>query len=79
MYLSDIIKPLIDQKLKEMCVGKKVLIHPEEEDEKEITINCKSVEFGDDDGDCWLEFIDDQGKEYNVFGQGIDVYFKIVE
>ena len=66
MYLSDVIEPLITQKLKE-------------NNEKEITINCKSVKFGDDDGDCWIEFIDDQNNEYNIFGQGIDIYFEVVE
>jgi len=79
MYLSDVIEPLITQRLKEMCVDKKVLIHPIESNEKEITINCKSVKFGNDDGDCWLEFIDDQDNKYNVVGQGIDIYFEIVE
>ena len=79
MYLSDVIEPIITQRLKEMCVDKKVLIYPIENNEEEITINCKSVKFGDDDGDCWLEFIDNQNNEYNVFGQGIDIYFEIVE
>lgn len=78
MYLSDVIEPLLNQKLKEMCVGKKVLIHPLENNNKETTINCKSVEFGDDDGDCWLEFTDENNNKYNVDGQGIDIYFEIL-
>lgn len=77
MYLSDILGPLVDQKLQEMCVGKKVSFYPEENNRNETTITCKSVEFGDDDGDCWLEFTDTEDKKYIVFGQGIDIYFKI--
>lgn len=79
MYLSDVIRPLINQKLQEMCVGKKVSFFPEEDYENETTITCKSVEFGDDDGDCWLEFIDENDKKYIIFGQGLDIYFEIVE
>lgn len=79
MYLSDILKSLVDQKLQEICVGKKVLFYPEENNENETIITCKSVEFGDDDGDCWLEFTDSEDKKYTVIGQGIDIYFEIIE
>ena len=79
MYLSDILESLVDQKLQEMCVGKKVLFYPEENNGDETIITCKSVKFGDDDGDCWLEFTDMEDKKYIVFGQGIDIYFDIVE
>ena len=79
MYLSDILESLVDQKLQEMCVGKKVSFYPEENNGDEIIITCKSVKFEDDDGDCWLEFIDSGDKKYTVVGQGIDIYFEIVE
>lgn len=79
MYLSDLIKPLITEELQKKCVGKKVSFYPEEDYKNLTTITCKSVEFSDDDGDCWLEFTDDNDKVYNVFGQGIDVYFDIIE
>jgi hypothetical protein len=79
MYLSDILKSLVDQKLQEICVGKRVLFYPEENNGNKTIITCKSVEFGDDDGDCWLEFTDSEDKKYTVIGQGIDIYFKIIE
>ena len=79
MTLSDLIRTLVDQKLQEMCVGKKVLFYPEENNGDETIITCKSVKFGDDDGDCWLEFIDSGDKKYTIVGQGIDIYFEIIE
>lgn len=79
MYLSDILESLVDKKLQEMCVGKKVLFYPEENNGDKTIITCKSVEFGDDDGDCWLEFTDSEDKKYIVVGQGIDIYFEIIE
>lgn len=78
MCLSDILRSLVDQKLQEMCVGKKVLFYPEENNGDETIIICKSVKFGEDDGDCWLEFIDSGDKKYTVVGQGIDIYFEVL-
>lgn len=78
MYLPEIIKPLIDIRLQEICKNKKIAICPLEEDEKEITIICESVKFKDDDGNCWLEFTDINNKKYTVIGQGIDIYFEIL-
>lgn len=76
MYLSDIIKPLITEKLREMCVGKKVLFYDEYSSD-ETLIECKDVYFASDDGDCWMRFIDKDGKRYIPSGQGIDIYFEI--
>ena len=47
MYLSDIIEPLITEKLKEMCVGKQVFFYDEYSDE--TLIECKDVYFESDD------------------------------
>ena len=76
MYLSDIIKPLITEKLKEMCIGKKVLFYDEYTSD-EIVIECKDVCFESDDGNCWVSFIDRDSEEYIPSGQGIDIYFEI--
>lgn len=77
MYLSDLIRPEINKILQEKCVGKKVLFYTE--GEIETTITCKSVEFQDDDGYCWLRFTDLYDRKYIVYGQGIDIYFEIEE
>lgn len=76
MYLSDIIEPLITEKLKELCVGKQVLFHDEDSFD-EIRIECKDVYFVSDDGDCWIVFIDKNGERHLPSGQGIDIYFEI--
>lgn len=75
MYVSDIIRPIVDQKLQELCLGKRVSFYTE--GDNKITITCKLVEFQDDDGNCWLRFTDTEDKRYIVFGQGIDIYFEI--
>lgn len=77
MYLNDIIEPLITEKLKEMCVGKQILFHDNYLND-EILVKCKDVYFESDDGDCWVIFIDEDNKEHMSFGQGIDIYFEIV-
>jgi len=59
--------------------GEKSIILPQENNRDETIITCKSVKFGDDDGDCWLEFIDSGDKKYTVVGQGIDIYFEIMD
>lgn len=77
MYLSDLIRETVNQKLQETCIGKKISFYPIEDYDNLTTIICKSVEFSDDDGDCWIEFTDNDNKKYNVFGQGLDVWFEI--
>jgi hypothetical protein len=77
MYLSDLIRETVNQKLQETCIGKKISFHPEGNYNNLTTIICKSVEFNDDDGDCWIEFIDNDDNKYNVFGQGLDMWFEI--
>lgn len=79
MYLSEVIKPLIDKKLQEICINKKVSFYPEEDYNNLITITCKSVKFEEDDGDCWIKFTDENNNKYIVFGQGIDIYFEVIE
>lgn len=76
MYLSDIIGPLITEKLKEMCVGKQVMFY-DEDTWKEKIIKCKDVRLACDDGDCAIIFIDEDDKKHIDFGQGIDIYFEI--
>ena len=75
MYLSEIIEPLITEKLREMCVGKQIHFH--DDYLNEILIKCKDVYFEYDEGDCWIIFIDEDNKEHMSFGQGIDIYFEI--
>ena len=75
MYLNDIIEPLITEKLREICVGKQVFFY--DENANETLIECKDVYFESDDGNCWVYFIDKNGKEYISDGQGIDIYFEI--
>lgn len=50
-----------------------------DENGEEQTIFCKDAQFEDDDGNCWIKFIDSNDQEYYVDGQGIDIYFEIVE
>lgn len=77
MYLSDLIRETVNQKLQETCIGKKISFYPNEDYDNLTTIICKSVKFSDDDGDCWIEFIDNDDNKYIVFGQGLDVWFEI--
>ena len=79
MYLSDLIRETVNQKLQETCIGKKISFYTEENYNNLTTIICKSVEFSDDDGDGWIEFTDNDDNKYNVFGQGLDVWFEIEE
>jgi hypothetical protein len=76
MYLSDIIEPLITEKLREICVGKQVFFY--DENANETLIECKDVYFESDDGYCWVCFIDKNGEKYISNDQeGIDIYFEI--
>lgn len=77
MYLSDIIEPLITEKLKEMCVRKRVVFYDESSGMRQI-IKCKDVYFDSDDGDCAIIFVDEDDKEHITFGQGIDIYFEVI-
>lgn len=90
MYLSDIIRPVLSQYLTERFTGKTIILKKEyinyirsssgkEERPYFETYNiiCKSIRFADDDGDCWVDFIDDQDRTFNVFGQGIDIWFEV--
>ena len=90
MYLSDIIRPVLSQYLTEKFAGKTIILKKDniayirsssgkEEQPYFETYNiiCKSVRFADDDGDCWLDFIDDQDITFSVSGQGIDIWFEV--
>lgn len=92
MYLSDIIRPVLCSYLTERFAGKTIIIRKddlayirsssgkeEEQSLESYKITCKSVRFSDDDGDCWVEFIDDQDRTFAVFGQGLDVWFEVEE
>lgn len=77
MYLSNLIRDVVTQKLRETCVGKRVYFSGDECGEQ--TILCKDVEFVEDDGNCWIKFIDDNDQEYYADGQGIDIYFEVLD
>jgi len=74
MYLSDLIRPLVNKELKSKCIGRNVTFAHAG---NKITIVCKDVNFCDDDGDCWIEFTDENGEKYFTDGQGIDIWFDI--
>lgn len=75
MYLSDLIRKPINKELEKTCVGKKVTAC--DMNIGDVTFTCRDVRFCDDDGNCWLEFHDTDGKKYCIDGQGIDIYFKV--
>lgn len=77
MYLSDLIRNDIDAKIKATCIGKTVTIS--DENYNDITFKCKDVSFHDDDGNAWLVFIDDGDNEHLTDGQGIDIWFDILD
>ena len=77
MYLSDLIREIVTQKLRETCIGKTVSFSGEECGDQVIL--CKDVYFTDDDGNCWIVFIDQEGNEYYADGRGIDIYFEILD
>ena len=79
MYLTDLIKTLITNTLKEKCIGKRVTFKQIDQmySPKSTTILCKDVKFCSDDGDCWIEYIDQDGNKYLSEGQGIDIWLEI--
>jgi len=76
MYISDIIKPLLNEELKKYS-GKQIEFYDEENSGEYITRTVKSITFHTDDGDCWLEIISDKDEVFTVFGQGVDIYFEV--
>lgn len=79
MYLSTLVKPIINKELKEKCIGKKISFDVCDETYivDEMTIKCKDVEFCDDDGNCCIIFTDDNDQKYTIEGQGLDIWFDI--
>ena len=77
MYISDIIEPLLKKKKKKYS-GKQIEFRDEDSGEY-ITRTVKSITFHTDDGDCWLKIISDKDEEFNILGQGIDIYFEVKE
>ena len=77
MYISDIIEPLLNEELKKYS-GKQIEFRDEDSGEY-ITRTVKSITFHTDDGDCWLKIISDKDEEFNILGQGIDIYFEVKE
>lgn len=75
MYLSDLIRDGINAKLKKTFTYKEVTINDVERGT--VTFQCKEVRLVDDDGDCWLEFIDTNNNTYTAEGQGIDIWFDV--
>ncbi len=76
MYLSDLIESLVTNTLKEKCIGKRVTFKQMYSFES-TTILCKDVKFCSDDGDCWIEYIDQDDNKYLSSGQGIDIWLEI--
>lgn len=77
MYFSDLIRETVNAKLSETFVGREVTI--DDIDRQEVTFICKDVSFGDDDGNCWIDFTDVDGNTYAADGQGIDIWFEVKE
>lgn len=75
MYLPDLIREVVQEKLNETFLQKSVTIH--DINKGEVTFICKTVEFQDDDGDCWLRLTDTDDVEYITDGQGIDIWFEV--
>lgn len=51
----------------------------EDIDGKSHQFEIADIRLGNDDGDVWLEFKDNQNNEYTVDGQGTDIYFEILD
>lgn len=77
MYLSELIENVVTSELKKTCCNKTVLIT--DLYDNDVTLKCKDVVFRHNDGDCWLEFIDIYDKTYLTEGQGIDIFFKVLD
>lgn len=77
MYLSDLIRDIVTQKLQETCTGHTVTFC-DLNSGNEKTIFCTHTEFTDDDGYCWIKFTDDKGQEFMTdTDQGIDIWFEV--
>lgn len=75
MYLSDLIRDVVNEKVANTFVGKNITI--EDFDQGLVTFDCAKAEFSDDDGYCCLHFEDNEGNEYTTDGQGLDIWYKI--
>lgn len=79
MYLTDLIENSVTNILKEKCIGKRVTFKKIDQiySFEPTTILCKDVKFCSDDGDCWIEYIDQDDNKYLSTGQGIDIWLEI--
>lgn len=77
MYLSDLIREIVNDKVRETFIGKKVRFV--DLDKGKVSITCKDASFLDDDGNCLVRLIDTENNEYFAVGQGIDIWYKIEE